>query len=144
MLLLRHPTDADRFAGQWNGVGGHVEAGEDVRSAARRELREEAGVEVPDLALCGVVHESGLLGAAHVLFVFTGRAAHRDVVPEGGVTLAWHPVDGLAALPLVHDVATLLPRALDAQEVFFATESFDGGDTCTSFRFDEPEVARVG
>lgn len=153
VLLLRHPPDGDRFAGQWNGIGGHVEAGEDVRAAARRELREEAGIEVPDLVLRGVVHESGLVGAAHVLFVFTGRAAHRDVAPEPGVTLGWHPRGGLGALPLVHDVATLLPRVLDAKEVFFATESFDGGDTCTSFRFDEPdprderrerEVARVG
>lgn len=150
VLLLRHPTDGDRFAGQWNGIGGHVEAGEDVRAAARRELREEAGIDVADLALRGVVHESGLVGAAHVLFVFTGGVAHRDVAPAPGVTLAWHPRDALAALPLVHDVATLLPRALAAREVFFATESFDGGDACTSFRFDEPggrgerEVARAG
>jgi 8-oxo-dGTP diphosphatase len=138
VLLLRHPSDGDRFAGQWNGIGGHVEAGEDVRAAARRELREEAGIDVPGLVLRGVVHESGLVGAAHVLFVFTGRVAHRDVSPEPGVTLGWQPLDRLDALPLVHDVALLLPRALDAQEVFFATESFDGGDACTSFRFDQP------
>ncbi len=148
VLLLRHPTDGDRFAGQWNGIGGHVEAGEDVRAAARREVREEAGIDVPDLTLRGVVHESGLLGAAHVVFVFTGSVARREVAPESGVTLGWHPLDRLDALPLVHDVALLLPRALTAREVFFATESFDGGDRCTSFRFDEPgdgrEAARVG
>jgi 8-oxo-dGTP pyrophosphatase MutT (NUDIX family) len=119
VLLLRHPADGDRFAGQWNGIGGHVEAGEDVRAAARRELREEAGIDVPDLVLRGVV-------------------------------LGWHPLDTIGALPLVHDVATLLPRALEDREVFFAIESFDGDDGCTSFRFDDHdasgrrEVARVG
>ena len=28
VLLLRHPPQAERFAGLWNGVGGHVEAGD--------------------------------------------------------------------------------------------------------------------
>ncbi len=56
VLLLRHADSSDRFAGQWNGVGGHVEVGEGIREAAARELREETGVEVMDLALRGVVH----------------------------------------------------------------------------------------
>jgi hypothetical protein len=97
-----------------------------------------------------VVHETGLVGAAHVLFVFTGRVGRRDLAPEPGVVLGWHPLDTIGALPLVHDVATLLPRALEDREVFFAIESFDGDDGCTSFRFDDHdasgrrEVARVG
>jgi 8-oxo-dGTP diphosphatase len=144
VLLRRQAIDGDRFPGQWNGIGGHVEPGEDVRAAARRELREEAGLDVSDLALRGVVHESGLVGAHHVLFVFVGEATERDVAGEAGVELGWHPLGGLGALPLVHDVTALLPRALAAREVFFATESYDGGDRCVALRFDEPEAAHVG
>ena len=44
VLLLRHPPGNDRFPGQWNGIGGHVEAGEDIRGAALRELREALGI----------------------------------------------------------------------------------------------------
>lgn len=147
VLLLRHPDDGDRFRGQWNGIGGHVEAGEDVRAAARRELAEEAGVEASDLALRGVVHESGVLGHAYVLFVFVGSAADTRVHAAEGHELCWHPIDDLDALPLVHDVSVLLPRALAAREPFFATETYDGGDRRTHLAFDEPRATggpRVG
>ncbi|MBU6390052.1 8-oxo-dGTP diphosphatase [Patescibacteria group bacterium] len=33
-------------AGKWNGVGGKVQAGENILDAARREAKEEIGVEV--------------------------------------------------------------------------------------------------
>jgi 8-oxo-dGTP diphosphatase len=128
VLLLRHPDDNDRFAGRWNGIGGHVEPGECIRAAARRELREEAGLDVPDLELRGVVHESGLLGRAHVLFVFVGEVRERSARSPEGLELAWHPIREIESLPLVHDVATLLPRALAAERPFFAVEHYDGAD----------------
>lgn len=145
VLLLRHSEHGDRFRGRWNGIGGHVEAGEDVRAAARRELREEAGIDVPDLALRGVVHESGLLGHAYVLFVFVGTAPTRAVSAVEGHALCWHPLEGIEQLPLVHDVARLLPRALAAREPFTATQVYDGGDRRLDLAFDEPPgAARVG
>lgn len=139
VLLLRHPDTGDRFPGQWNGIGGHVEAGEGIREAALRELREEAGVEVADLALRCVVHETGLLGRSHVLFVFVGRARDRRVRSPEGLDLRWQPISELSSLELVHDVAVLLPRALEAEEAFFVTETYDGTDRCTSLRFDGGE-----
>ena len=42
----------------------------------------------------------------------------------------------LAGLPLVGDVAALLPRLLEANEPFFATERYDGGDGRVSFEID--------
>ena len=51
VLLKRHAPDSDRFPGCWNGLGGHVEPEEDVRAAARREVREESGLDVADLVL---------------------------------------------------------------------------------------------
>lgn len=134
VLLLRHSPDSDRFAGLWNGVGGHVERGEDIREAARRELREEIGVEVRELRLRGVVHETGLVGHAYVVFLFVGAVEQRDVRPAPGLEVAWHPLAELDALPLVEDVAVFLPRLWDVGETFFATEVYDGADGRLSLR----------
>jgi 8-oxo-dGTP diphosphatase len=134
VLLQRHPESSDRFAGLWNGIGGHVEPGECIEAAARRELREEAGLEVASLGLRGVVHESGLLGHAHVLFLFVADSRERRAVSAAGVELAWHPIAQIESLPAVRDVATLLPRALAATAPFFATQSFDGDDRPVALR----------
>jgi len=40
VLLIRRSPNAQLFPGMYNGVGGHVERGEDVLTAARREVRE--------------------------------------------------------------------------------------------------------
>jgi 8-oxo-dGTP diphosphatase len=137
VLLLRHPARSRRFGGQWNGVGGHVERGEDVRAAARRELREEAGLDVPGLRLRAVIHETGLMGESWLVFVFAGETAARALHPGEGHELGWHPL-GRLPRPLVHDVEILLPHVFAEGDPVFLTESYDGGDRRLSLRFDEP------
>ena len=140
VLLLRHPSTHDRFPEQWNGIGGHVEEGECIRAAARREVREETGLELDSLALRGIVHESGLLGHAHVLFIFIAEQSDADLLEEldspEGLLLAWQPLGDLTALPLVHDVDVLLERALSAREPFFALETYAEGAVPTSVRIE--------
>jgi 8-oxo-dGTP diphosphatase len=136
VLLMRHPATSDRFAGRWNGIGGHVEPGEGVRAAARRELREEAGLDVPALRLRGVVHETGLLGHAYVIFFFVGDVPEPRVVPALGLELAWHERDRLGELPLVDDLHELLPALLETSEPLLAVERFDGGDRRLAFGWD--------
>ena len=132
LLLIRHPDDARRFAGRWNGVGGHVEAGEGVLAAARRELREEAGLDVATLRLRAVIHESGFGGDAFAVFVFAGESATRTLHPAPGHEVAWHALDGVEALPLVDDVPLLLPHLFGAGDPVLLTETYDGGSRRTS------------
>lgn len=42
-------------AGKWNGFGGKVESAETIEDAAKRELQEEAGIEVEDLEKVGIL-----------------------------------------------------------------------------------------
>jgi 8-oxo-dGTP diphosphatase len=47
----------DRLDPQWPGItfpGGHVEPGESFVESAIREVREETGLEISDVRLCGV------------------------------------------------------------------------------------------
>ena len=144
VLLLRHPPGGDRFAGRWNGIGGHVEAGEGLRAAARRELFEESGLDVPGLRLRGVVHETGLVGHAYVVFFFVGEVADARLAPAPGVELAWHELARVRELPLVDDLHELLEALLVNREPVLAVERFDGGDRRLAFAWDGAPGAAGG
>lgn len=46
ILMQKRSNSSKRFPGFWAGPGGHVDEGEDVLTAAIREVKEEAGVEI--------------------------------------------------------------------------------------------------
>jgi 8-oxo-dGTP diphosphatase len=113
ILLLKGATDKRIWPNLYNGVGGHVEAYEDVLSAARREVREETGLTVADLELKAVVNiDAGESGLGIVMFVFVGWSQERETIssPEG--ELQWIPMERVGSYPLVEDLVWLLPRIL--------------------------------
>ena len=77
VLLLRGAPDKAIWPGVLNGIGGHLEADEDPLSAARREVREECGLDLPpsSLRLAAVISidlgpaRTGVLLLAVLLFV---------------------------------------------------------------------------
>jgi ADP-ribose pyrophosphatase YjhB (NUDIX family) len=54
ILLLRRAVDPGR--GAWDLPAGYLDPGESFEDAARREAREESGIEVELVALAGVYH----------------------------------------------------------------------------------------
>ncbi|MEK9194510.1 MAG: 8-oxo-dGTP diphosphatase [Patescibacteria group bacterium] len=62
-------------AGRWNGFGGKVEEGEEIHDAAKRELVEEAGIDVKDVRRVGVLDFSWVEKPEDILevHVFRGK-----------------------------------------------------------------------
>ena len=128
ILLIKLPQDHPGWAGRYNGVGGHVEIGEDPLSTARREVLEETGLAVSGQILVGVVtvdtgHSPGI-----GLFVFAGKSIEGNLEASSEGTPAWLPLDDLAAFQLVNDMEFLIPQALKAYSegtVFFAAYTYD-------------------
>ncbi|MCX6027514.1 MAG: NUDIX domain-containing protein [Chloroflexi bacterium] len=55
VLLLRGASAKQIWPDRYNGIGGHVQRGEDALSAARRELEEETGLQEVALELSGLI-----------------------------------------------------------------------------------------
>jgi 8-oxo-dGTP diphosphatase len=110
LMVHRNAPDRpnDHHAGKWNGLGGKCEPDESFAEAARREVREESGLDLPAASFrtLGFLqfphfkahkHEDWLV-TVFMASVGEDVAARALSGPEGD--LHWIPVGELAALNL--------------------------------------------
>jgi 8-oxo-dGTP diphosphatase len=113
VLLIKGAPNKHLWANLYNGVGGHIEPGEDILTAGRREFREETGLDLVNAWLCGVVLVNTGTSPGVGIFVLRGEAAPGILRVSAEGELSWKSVDdGLYTLPMVEDLPVLLPRIL--------------------------------
>lgn len=105
LLVHRNARPGDLHLGKYNGMGGKLEADEDVVAGMRRELCEEAQIEALELNLRGTISWPGFgkngedwLGFIFTIPSFSGEPPATNV--EG--SLEWVAIERLLAgdLPL--------------------------------------------
>ena len=116
LLVHRNARADDAHLGKYNGLGGKLEADEDVVAGMRREIHEEAGIVCEQLSLRGTISWPGFgkggedwLGFIFVIGRYSGTPYASN--PEG--TLEWVPLDRLDTLPMWEGDRQFLPLVFD-------------------------------
>jgi len=130
VLLLKGAAHKRLWANKYNGIGGHVELGENIYQGAQRELKEEAGLDVRPLWLCGsIMIDAGETTGIH-LFVFKGQ--YQGGTPRASTEgeLEWIPIDKIQDYPLVEDLKVIVPEILkqEAGQMLYAHYHYDDLD----------------
>ena len=130
VLLVHRQRAGDDHQGKWNGLGGKLEPGEDAAACLKRELREEAGIDVTSLRLRGTVAWPGFgsdgsdwFGLVFLVDAFDGEPPERN---DDG-PLRWVPLAGLGDLPMWEGDRHFLPLVFDGGPQFHAVIPYRDG-----------------
>lgn len=131
LMVHRNKRGDDDHLGKYNGLGGKLEADEDVAECIRREIREEAGIECGDITLRGTISWPGFgsggedwFGFIFLIQTYTGTPKLEN---DEGV-LEWIEVERILELPLWEGDKYFVPLVFgDDPRVFHGVMPYDGG-----------------
>jgi 8-oxo-dGTP diphosphatase len=119
LLIHRNTNEHDHHLGKYNGLGGKLDAGEDIVSGMKREVREEAGIECDELNLRGTISWPGFgkQGEDWFGFIFLVTRWHGTPLPASAEgTLEWVDIERVMRLelPFWEGDRHFLPLVFDA------------------------------
>jgi 8-oxo-dGTP diphosphatase len=118
LLIHRDRNSLDHHFGKFNGLGGKMEAGEDVVACMKREIREEAGIQCDELALRGTVSWPGFGKNGEDWFGFIFRIDAFSGTPleqNGEGSLIWVELGRMGELNLWEGDRHFLPLVFDPE-----------------------------
>ncbi|HEY5002160.1 MAG TPA: 8-oxo-dGTP diphosphatase [Ktedonobacteraceae bacterium] len=116
LMIHRNKRPDDLHFGKYNGLGGRLEANEDIVSGMRREILEESGLVAESMALRGTISWPGFgkKGEDWFGFIFRIESWYGETSTgnhEG--TLKWVPLTSLSTLSLWPSDRLFLPMVFD-------------------------------
>lgn len=115
VLLVRRARPPRQ--GLWSLPGGAQHLGEGTEAAARRELREETGIEAGPLTLAAVIDavtrdEAGAIRFHYTIIDYAGRLLSGEARAADDVSeVAWAEPDELASYDLTPESLSVIARA---------------------------------
>lgn len=101
VLLIKRATDP--FKGQWALPGGRVDKGETEGKCARREMKEETGLDVAVISRTGLYSNAGWDPPGKVSAAFLVREVGGEMKAGSDASeVAWFPLDSLPQLCANH------------------------------------------
>lgn len=110
VLLIKGSPNKKLWSGLFNGIGGHIEAGEDIFESALRELAEETGLSRIPLNFCGQIMINAKIDLGVSVFLFRGQYNGESVSFSEEGEIAWVGLNALENVPVVEDLHVLIPR----------------------------------
>ena len=96
MVLLVHRSPSVRFwPDAWDLFGGHVDEGESLEEALRREAHEELGIEVRSLRRLGEINDPVEPAVVHVYAISSWEGEPINAAPDEHTELRWFSADDL-------------------------------------------------
>jgi 8-oxo-dGTP diphosphatase / 2-hydroxy-dATP diphosphatase len=123
--------------GRWNGFGGKIDKGETIEKAAKREIFEEAGIEVKDLEKVGILEfkfkSSGDIFETHIFCTenYSGEPTESEEMKP-----AWFETDKLPFKKMWPDDFYWYPLFL-AGKKFVGEFLFGPGEVVLEYKLKE-------
>ena len=118
LMMHRVRKNNDENAGKWIGLGGHLREGEAPEECVRREVREEAGLELRDLRLRGILTFILPDWGNELTFLYTAQVDDLPLPECDEGVLRWVPLDDVLSLPLWKGDRAFLPLLRTGQGLF--------------------------
>ena len=122
--------------GRWNGFGGKLTEGETLERSAKREIKEEVGLDVSELIEAGQI-EFEYLGKDQIVEVhfykildFSGEPTESEEMKP-----KWFEVDSLPFVDMWPDDRYWMPMFLSGEK-FKGKFKFEGYDNILEYSFD--------